>query len=233
MSVLQFDGTNTNYIEIPDHAAFSVATTGSLSVSAWMRPDTLSFPIAQSDGSGDNAYIHWMGKGEDDQQEWTFRMYNDDPLHARPNRISFYVFNPKPPAGSATNLGVGAYFQDSVTVGEWIHVVGVADGGQKATLIYKNGVLRNQQLWSKESIVPGHGTSPLRIATRDLKSFFLGAIRGVRFWNRALTADEVQKLYTHVIPPDGLVAAFELSRDSVPDSAGGHNGQLNAGTWTP
>jgi hypothetical protein len=232
MSVLQFDGTKTNYIEIPDNAAFSAATTSSLTVSAWMRPGTLSFPVAQSDGSGDNAYIHWLGKGEDDQQEWTFRMYNDDPSHARPSRISFYVFNPGPPSGTTSNLGVGAYFQDPVTVGEWIHVVGVADGGQKATLIYKNGAPRNQQPWSKENIVPVHGTAPVRIATRDLNSFFLGAIRGVRFWNRALTADEVQGLYTHVIPKAGLVAAFELSSDSVPDSAGGHNGLLNAGTWT-
>lgn len=232
MSVLEFDGTSTNYIEIPDDAVFSVATTGSLTVSAWMRPGTLSFPIAQSDLSGDNAHVHWLGKGQDDHQEWTFRMYNGDTSHTRPGRISFYVFNPGPPAGQASNLGVGAYFQDPVQVGQWIHVVGVADGAQQAALIYKDGTLRNQQSWSKESIVPVHGPAPVRIATRDLKSFFLGAIRDVRFWNRALTADEVQKLYTNIIPQEGLVAAFELSRDYVPDSTGGHDGQLNAGTWT-
>jgi hypothetical protein len=232
MSVLQFNGTNTNYIEIPDNAVFSVATTGSLTVSVWMRPDTLSFPIAESDGSGDNPYVHWLGKGEDDQQEWTFRMYNDDPSEARPSRISFYVFNPKAPSGEKSNEGVGAYFQDPVTVGEWIHVVGVADGNQQATLIYKNGAQQDQQSWTKENIVPVHGTAPVRIATRDLNSFFLGAIREVRVWNRVLTADEVQMVYTGVIPQDGLVAAFLLSHDTAPDSVGGHDGQVNGGTWT-
>jgi Concanavalin A-like lectin/glucanases superfamily len=232
MSVLQFDGTKSNYIEIPDNAVFSAATTGSLTVSAWMRPDTLSFPISEDDGSGDNPYVHWLGKGEDDQQEWTFRMYNDNPTQARPSRISFYVFNPKASSGEKINLGVGAYFQDPVTVGEWIHVTGVADGAQQATVIYKNGAKENQQLWSKEKIVPVHGTAPVRIATRDLNSFFLGAIRDVRVWNRALTKEEVKMVYTHVIPHDGLVAAYLLSRDPAPDSIGGHDGRVNGGTWT-
>jgi len=228
MSVLQFNGTTTNYIEIPDDAAFSVATTDSLTVSAWMRPDILTFPI--SEGTG---YVHWLGKGETDRQEWTFRMYNQTTTDTppRPNRISFYVFNPSAPSGGI-NLGVGAYFQDPVTVGEWIHVVGAADGDQQATIIYKDGVQRDQQSWSKENIVPVHGTAPVRIATRDFNSFFLGAIRDVRVWNRALTADEVQMVYTHVIPHKGLVAAYELSRDTAPDSSGGHDGQVNGGTWT-
>ena len=233
MSVLQFNGTNSNYIEIPDDAAFSVATTGSLTVSAWMRPDTLTFPTAEGGGSGDNAYVHWLGKGEDGQQEWTFRMYNDDPTQARPSRISFYVFNPTVPPGGTVNLGVGAYFPGPVTAGEWINVVGVADGGQQATLIYKNGAPEDQQPWSKENIVPVHGTAPVRIATRDFNSSFLGAIREVRFWNRALAANEVQQVFTEVIPPDGLVAAFLLASDTAPDSIGGHDGQVNGGTWTP
>jgi len=233
MSVLQFNGTSTNYIEIPDNAVFSVATTGSLTVSAWMRPDTLSFPISEGGGSGDNTYVHWLGKGEEGQQEWTFRMYNDDPTLARPSRISFYVFNPAASPGETVNLGVGSYIPGPVTVGEWINVVGVADGGQQATLIYENGVPQEPQSWSKENIVPVHGTAPVRIATRDFASFFLGAIREVRFWNRALSAAEVQMVFTEVIPPDGLVAAFLLTSDTAPDSIGGHDGQLIGGTWTP
>ena len=86
---LVFDGED-DYIEIADSAVFSAATTGQLSVSAWIRPDVLTFPVSQSTG-----YVHWLGKGESGQQEWAFRMYNqtttDNP--PRPNRISFYLFN--------------------------------------------------------------------------------------------------------------------------------------------
>jgi hypothetical protein len=38
MSTLQFNGTPTDYIEISDSTDFSVATTGSLTLSVWMRP---------------------------------------------------------------------------------------------------------------------------------------------------------------------------------------------------
>jgi hypothetical protein len=220
MSALQFNGTASDYIEISDSADFSVATTSSLTVSAWIRPDILTFPNSESTG-----YVHWMGKGETGQQEWTFRMYNETTTDVppRPNRISFYVFNPKP------GKGVGSYFQELVTVGEWIHVVGMADGAK--TAIYKNGVFKQSQTYAGV-ITPVRGSAPLRIATRDFNSFFLGAIRGVRVWNRALTATEVQLMYTNTIPQDGLVAEYRLEYEVAPDSAGLHDGQIFGGTWT-
>jgi hypothetical protein len=46
---LLFDGED-DYIEISDDADFSVATTGQLSVSAWIRADVLTFPVFQSTG---------------------------------------------------------------------------------------------------------------------------------------------------------------------------------------
>ena len=220
MSTLQFNGTASDYIEISDSADFSVATTNSLTVSAWIRPDVLTFPNSESTG-----YVHWMGKGEAGQQEWTFRMYNETTTDVppRPNRISFYVFNPD------GHKGVGSYFQQPVAAGEWIHVVGMADG--ENTSIYKNGVFEQSQTYAG-TITPAHGTAPLRLATRDFNSFFLGAIRGVRVWNRALTASEVQLVYTNTIPQDGLVAEYGLLHGIAPDSVGLHDGQIIGGTWT-
>ena len=60
-STLVFDGTD-DYGEIPDTPRLSLASTGHLSVSAWIRPDVLSFPVYESTG-----YVHWMGKGEPGQ----------------------------------------------------------------------------------------------------------------------------------------------------------------------
>jgi hypothetical protein len=220
MSTLQFNGTASDYVEIADSADFSVATTGSLSVSAWMRPDVLTFPNSESTG-----YVHWMGKGEAGQQEWTFRMYNETTTDVppRPNRISFYVFNLQ------GHQGVGSYFQEPVQVGEWIHVVGVADGQNSS--IYKNGVFKQSQSYAG-IITPQRGAAPVRMATRDFKSFFLGAIRGVRIWNRALTPSEVQMVFTDTIPQDGLVAEYRLEQDIVPDEVGLHNGLIFGGLWT-
>jgi len=186
-----------------------------------MRPDILTFP--NSEGTG---YVHWLGKGEVGQQEWTFRMYNETTTDVppRPNRISFYVFN------LDGGKGVGSYFQEPVQVGEWIHVVGIADG--ENTFIYKNAVFKQSQTYSG-IITPQHGTAPVRIATRDFNSFFLGAIREVTFWNRALTASEVQLVFSDVIPQTGLVAEYQLEQGLAPDTTGLHNGQIAGGLWTP
>jgi hypothetical protein len=87
---LRFDGSRT-YIEIPSSADFSIATTGELTVSAWIRPTALVFP--RTEGRNGSRYIHWFGKGATGEQEWTFRMYSQDTADGRMNRISFYVFN--------------------------------------------------------------------------------------------------------------------------------------------
>src|SRR5919202_734727 len=219
-SVLVFDGID-DYIEIPDSPDFSVATTGQLTVSAWIRPDVLTFPHAEGTG-----YIHWLGKGEPKQREWVFRMYNEQSTDVppRPNRISFYVFN------LAGGEGIGSYFQESITAGEWLHVVGTADG--ERTAIYSNGEFKDCDRYTGNGpgpchtypadlwVVPQRGNSPLRIGTRDRKSFFQGAIREVRLWDRALTADEVSTLYAGRVPAGGLVAAYLLQQDVACDSAG-------------
>lgn len=228
---LVFDGEG-NYIEIADNADFSVATTGQLSVSAWIRPDVLTFPVFQSTG-----YVHWMGKGEAGQHEWVFRMYNEQTtdIPPRANRISFYVFNP------AGGEGIGSYFQEPVQAGEWIHVVGMAD--VEKTSIYKNGEFKKCDRYTgtgpgpchnyppERWITPKHGIAPLRIGTRDRKSFFLGAIREVRIWRRALTAAEVGALYRGCVPQDSLVAEYLLGRDIALDSTGLHNGVIAGATW--
>ena len=61
-SFLRFDGLK-DYVEIPDSEAFSVSTTGSLTVSAWIRPAALAFPSIEGTG-----YVHWMGKGDKGEQ---------------------------------------------------------------------------------------------------------------------------------------------------------------------
>ncbi len=216
-SELYFDGAHT-YIEIPSSPDFSVPTTGAFTVSAWINPETLTFPNVEGTG-----YVHWLGKGVAGQQEWVLRMYSQGNSENRGNRISFYVFNPE------GHIGVGSHFEDALQPGEWIHVVGAAD--QERTYIYRDGVFRDSDVYTG-SIVPQAGLAPVRIGTRDLHSFFQGGIRRVRFWNRILTPIEIQDLYTSdLVPPDGLVAVYLLTQDIAPDTAGGHNGAIFQGTW--
>lgn len=228
---VQFDGSTASYAEVPDSADFSVDTTGGLTVSAWMRPDALTF--LNTEGSlANEQYVHWLGKGGKGQQEWVFRMYSlSDPAGPRKNRISFYVFSAGPPP----IRGCGSYFQDPVQAGQWIHVAGVADNSTMTTAIYKNGELRNTNSYSG-IITPQHGTAPLRMGTRDFGSFFQGTLAEVRVWNRALTDQEIADLYTlGIVPQDALVAEYLLNEgvgNMIFDTSGrGHDGSIFGAVW--
>lgn len=52
---LVFDG-DEDYVEIADADTLSTATTGEITVEAWLRPDVLTFRKTRSSG-----YVHWMG----------------------------------------------------------------------------------------------------------------------------------------------------------------------------
>ena len=215
---LQTDGID-DYVEAPDSDDFSIDTTGGLTIGAWMKPGALYFPTPE--GSG---YVHWLGKGGPRQHEWTFRMYSRDNTEDRGNRISFYVFNPD------GGLGVGSYFQDPITAGEWIHVVGVADS--ERAYIYKNGVLRDSDRYAG-AITSRNGTAPLRMGTRDLRSYFLGGLAEVRVWNRPLTAEEIADWHAFgIVPRDGLVAEWLLNEEVgtiARDTTGAHDGAISGG----
>jgi hypothetical protein len=194
-TAVKLDGKRA-YIEVPSHKGFSQPTSGKgLTVEVWVRPDVLEF-----EGETGDPYIHWLGKGEPRRYEWTLRFYSRASKD-RPNRISAYLFNPQ------GGLGAGAYFQDRLTARTWIHVVACFDPGDANTKgagvhIYKNGVRRlgppspgtlyNNPRWK---IKPAHGDAPLRLGTRDLKSFLTGAIDEVAIYPRVLTSREVLENY--------------------------------------
>lgn len=225
---LLFDGYN-DYVEVPDSTDFSVNTTGHLTVSAWMRPDTLTFPNPEVGGDPTNPYVHWLGKGEAAKREWTFRMYSN-PDGDRANRISFYVFNLE------GRRGCGSYFQDPIQAGLWVLVVGTADMDTQRVAIHKNEAPRHSDSFSG-IISPDHGASPLRMGTRDFASFFQGALAKIRIWSRVLSDQEISDLYySDLVPQDQLVAEWRLdegSGDTAHDSAGGHDGMLfGSMTWS-
>jgi hypothetical protein len=165
------NGTN-QYLAVASHPRLSVPTTGVLTLEAWIRPDTLQFPVQEGGG-----YVHWAGKGETNAQEYALRMYSLSNTESRPNRISAYAFN------LTGGLGSGSYFQDPVAVGEWIHVAAVVNTKAVSAVyptgyvrIYKNGVPRDTTGLDQFGVMPGAGPAPLRIGTRDNRSYFKGAI---------------------------------------------------------
>lgn len=184
-----FNGTD-NYFEVPDNDYLEVTRTGILTIEAWMRPDVTVFPHSQY--STDGNYVHWMGKGTASNHLWVARIYDYTTTGSRSQRISGYCFN------LTGGLGAGSYFQDVISTGTWIHYVLVINTVNTSgtyptgyTKIYRDGVLRDTDSLSGYSIIPGNGNAPMRIATRDLASFFKGAIGKVAVYDYELTASQL------------------------------------------
>jgi hypothetical protein len=197
-----------DYVEIadPDSSAFSQPTSGAgLTVEMWMRPDALTFP-----GETSEPYIHWMGKcvSGSGQCEWGMRFYSQD-APTRPNRISAYIWNPE------GGEGAGAYFQDDLVLGQWMHIVAAFEPGDKDTdppagvHIYRDGVHRlgppsPGTLYSTYGIVPVHGTLPVRLGTRDARlsgsaavSYLIGGLDEVAIYPRVLSCSEILENYCY------------------------------------
>lgn len=184
-----FNGTDS-YYEIADADHLEVSTKGVLTIEAWMSPSVSDFPSVEKDKD----YIHWMGKGTPGQHSWAARMYNKDSWREnRPQRISGYAFNLE------GGLGAGSYFQEPITTGTWVHYVLVINSNQKSTKypggytkLYRDGQLKDQDDLSAYNIVPKDGTAPTRIGTRDLGSFFKGAIGKVAIYDYELSAAKIK-----------------------------------------
>jgi len=193
--VAVFDGA-TQYLQVADANDLSVTSRGELTVEAWIRPDTLQFPRAE--GSG---YVHFLGKGEPNQQEYAGRMYSRLNEENRPNRISGYAFN------LAGLKGSGSYFQSPVRVGEWILVdIVINTRNTSATYptgyvkIFRNGRLEDTTALNQYNVVPGNGTAPFRVGTRDFASYFKGAVGKVALYLHELAPSQILSHYRAMIP---------------------------------
>jgi hypothetical protein len=205
-TAVQFHGAD--WVEICDSIDFSQPTSQvGLTVEAWMRPDFLAFPGESSPDptSQENPYVHWLGKGDKGQDEWGLRFYSSEPNSSpagRPNRMSAYIWN------LAHGKGAGAYVDEPVEVGNWIHIVGCYQPGDMNSIplagvqLYKNGQFKKGPpdkgtLYANPefAILPAHGTAPVRLGTRDKASFFFGALDEVAIYPRVLTADEILENY--------------------------------------
>jgi hypothetical protein len=189
-NAIVYNGTD-QYFAVPDNDYLEIVRTGKLTVEAWIRPDVLQFPDYDSTG-----YVNWMGKGGAGQHAYVSRIYNLTNDENRPNRISGYAFN------LTGGLGIGSYFQDTVTPGRWIHyalIINIVDTSSSYptgyTKIFKNGALRDQDNLQGYNIVPGNGTAPFRVGTYTTSSFFEGAIGKVAIYDDELTPAQLVKHY--------------------------------------
>jgi len=193
----QFNGLG-QYAQVSSSNVLSITNSGYLTVEAWVRPAVLQFP--REEGSG---YVYILGKGAPGKQEYALRMYSQSNTEVppRPNRVSAYVFN------LAGGKGSGSYFQDKIQVGTWMMVTFVVDDIPSPAWpagyisIYKNGVLRGQVSLDQFHVSPQPSTAPFAVATRDLDSYFDGALGKVAVYDYPLTGAQISATYQAMVAP--------------------------------
>jgi hypothetical protein len=197
---IRFDGPKSrSYVEVPSNRQFSVRGKG-LTVEAWLRvPARLDFPGEGHPSDGQAPYVHWLSKYAEEECEWAFRFYSSK-SRTRPNRISAYIFNPRAPRGKK-NEGAGAFIQDRLTPGEWLHIVATYDPPGKTNArvqIYRNGKpsphnSSSGTRYREFKIVPKAGPAPLRMGTADLSSFLTGGLDEVAIYPRVLSRQAIAR----------------------------------------
>jgi concanavalin A-like lectin/glucanase superfamily protein len=195
----RFDGIN-QYIQVNNSPDLSVPATGILTLEAWIRPDVPDFPNMEGTG-----YVNCMGKGEPGEHEYVCRMYGQNPTgndEGRGNRIVGNAFTLN------GNTAAGSYYQPSLdqalTAGEWLHYVFVINttavttqqphGYTKLYVQRKNNdgsltTFEDEDTLSSSTLAAG--TAPFRIGTRNMNSWFKGAIGKVAIYNYELTSAKI------------------------------------------
>ena len=129
----------------------------------------------------------------------------------------------------------------------WYHVAVVFDEATNTVYFYANGALNSSPAQTND--MPNADASDLMIGTNSSNEYFNGIIDDVRIYNRALSADEVKRLYNigkgvstaasqQNKQTSGLVGYWtfdgpDISGSTAYDRSGqGNNGTINGATRT-
>ncbi len=171
-SAFYFNGTTSSYIELPDNPLLKPANA--ISFSAWIKPNTVGVK-----------HILFTKNSQSSNFEAYCLSINPSPT---PGAFIFR-FNK---ANSSQNLVIDG--TTSIVANTWYHVVFTSDNS--VSRIYVNGV------WEGAGVTtfPGFDYVPgkkvyLGVSNESFNLPFNGTIDNARFYNRALSAVEVNQLY--------------------------------------
>jgi hypothetical protein len=177
---LRFDGSN-DWLDLGSPAAFAFGASSSFSVSFWFRTSAAA--------GVSNAVMFAKYRVSGPTQTWYCA------LVASTNRPIFAIFdgaaNPSVTGGAARNDGV------------WHHYVGVRDTGADVIRLYIDGALEVSATDTTTATIANttkaHCGGLLNAGETALTATtqFLGALDDVLIFPRALSADEVRRLYEH------------------------------------
>ncbi len=104
----------------------------------------------------------------------------------------YAVANPEPECSGNKMFWDGVCSSQSTPIGSWTHVVAVVNG--TSHLLYVNGILSNS---GNVLPSPRNLLIPTIIGDESCSNYFNGLIDETAIWNRTLSAQEIQELYSY------------------------------------
>jgi hypothetical protein len=209
-----FDGAIGSRLTIAGAPQYSQPFLNALTVAVWICP--LALDNANTAGkAGEDQYVHFLEKAVTPvlDTEWAVRLYNQT-NPTRHSRLSFYMFNSGPTATNPTNKGAGSYMEfgvskndvTPVTTGTWLFLVGEAepwispDDQTTGCILWKQDVEAERIPQDKYEdpefqVQPQAAPGSLSVGG-TAETGFNGAIAHLAIWNRLLTQDEIDSMWT-------------------------------------
>jgi hypothetical protein len=175
-------------IPSPTDHSLSIATSGRLSFSLRMRPDSSVFT-----GEGSTADYCWpLAKGSSSGfYEYGLRFYSAHSA-TRPGHLSCYAYNP------TGGLGAGARWATPLVAGTWYHVVVSYDMVADRIAMFVDGVeaTSGERIFEFQGdrIAPVSNGAPIQLGKRGNGADFVGSLRDLRFFGTALTQADAAAL---------------------------------------
>ncbi len=168
---------------------------------------TVSFWIRATQDFGSYALIATKSKAYNWDDGWGFV----NPNSATGNTLRFYI-----------NAFGGTYIDTTVAPADgWVHIVGTYD--LTNLRLYKNGVEVTGSPVADTTAV-NNSLDPIRLGYDDPNDAeFIGDMDEFKFWNYALTATEVQDIYTNESAGNNY--------DGTPRTCNTCSATVNAGVW--
>ena len=197
----ELDGS-TQFFDAADNATLSI--TGSLTLSAWIIPDTVT---------GSHAIL-----GKFDQSNESYLLSQEaDEIRLYIDSSSNYETT------NAANLAVDTTY----------HVAAVYDASSQTVKLYLNGILQASTTTGTIPSSIGDDAGEFAIGAEDTggtaANYFDGHIDDTRVYNRALSPAEVSSLYYW---GPGPVAYYPLDENTGTTSVTDHTGRGNTATMT-
>jgi hypothetical protein len=197
---LQFTGTE--HVLVRNSADMNIGTSA-VTVSAWIKLDTLPAGLPGSFGSifdsQDDNYVLYLDKAN--------------------NELRFKAVDANGTSTSGIHPGIPASMLDTTS---WHHVMGVYDGTQGGLRIYYDGNLVDVSSIHttvgtvRPGQVSGIGGQPTMAEPHTPSNFFQGGIADVAVWNRPLTAADAQYMYNAGV--GNAVGAANALIDQTPEA---------------